>query len=87
MACVIGECARVLKPNARLFMVNDNVRYAGVSISVDIILSDIAQALGFEVEKILVMPGKKGNSSQQMGMYGRVPLRSFHNSSVNGDLF
>ena len=75
MACVIGECARVLKPNARLFMVNDNVRYAGVSISVDIILSDIARALGFEVEKILVVPGKKGNSSQQMGMYGRVPLR------------
>ena len=75
MACVIGECARVLKPNARLFMVNDNVRYAGVSISVDTILSDIAQSLGFEVEKILVMPGKKGNSSQQMGAYGRVPLR------------
>ena len=75
MACVIGECARVLKPNARLFMVNDNVRYAGVSISVDMILSDIARSLGFEVEKILVVPGKKGNSSQQMGTYGRVPLR------------
>ena len=75
MACVIGECARVLKPNAHLFMVNDNVRYAGVSISVDMILSDIAQMLGFEVENILVVPGKKGNSSQQMGVYGRVPLR------------
>ena len=75
MACVIGECARVLKPGARLFMVNDNVRYAGVSISVDMILSDIARSVGFEVEKILVVPGKKGNSSQQMGTYGRVPLR------------
>ena len=75
MACVIGECARVLKPNARIFMVNDNVRYAGVSISVDIILSDIARTLGFEVEKILVVPEKKGNSSQQMGVYGRAPLR------------
>ena len=75
MACVIGECARVLKPNAKFFMVNDNVRYAGVSISVDMILSDIARSLGFEVEKILVVPGKKGNSSQQMGTYGRVPLR------------
>lgn len=75
MACVIGECARVLKPNARLFMVNDNVRYAGVSISVDMILSDIARSLGFAVEQILVVPGKKGNSSQQMGVYGRVPLR------------
>ena len=75
MACVIGECFRILKPNARLFMVNDNVRYAGVSISVDLILSDIARTLGFDVEKILVVPGKKGNSSQQMGTYGRVPLR------------
>lgn len=75
MACVIGECARVLKPNARLFMVNDNIRYAGVSISVDMILSDIAQSVGFEVEQILVVPDKKGNSSQQMGTYGRVPLR------------
>ena len=59
MACVIGECARVLKPNARLFMVNDNVRYAGVSISVDTILSDIARSLGFAVEQILVVPGRK----------------------------
>ena len=75
MACVIAECFRVLKPNARLFMVNDNVRYAGIGISVDLILSDIARKLGFEVEKILVVPGKKGNSSQQMGMYGRIPLR------------
>ncbi len=75
MACVIGECFRVLKPNACLFMVNDNVRYAGVGISVDLILSDIARTLGFEVEKILVVPGKKGNSSQQMGTYGRIPLR------------
>ena len=75
MACIIGECSRVLKPNARLFMVNDNVRYAGVSISVDMILSNIAEMLNFEVEKILVLPSKKGNSSQQMGTHGRVPLR------------
>ena len=57
------------------FKAQFNVRYAGVSISVDTILSDIARSLGFEVEKILVVPGKKGNSSQQMGAYGRVPLR------------
>ncbi len=75
MACVIGECARVLKPNALLFMVNDNVRYAGASISVDMILSDIAENLGFHVENILVLPNGKGNSSQQMGKHGRDPLR------------
>lgn len=47
MACVIAECVRVLKPNALLFMVNDNVRYAGASISVDMILSDIAESWVF----------------------------------------
>jgi hypothetical protein len=75
MACIINECTRVLKPNAPLFMVNDNVRYAGVSISVDMILSNIAENLGFHVENILVLPDGKGNSSQQMGKHGRDPLR------------
>jgi DNA modification methylase len=75
MACVISECNRVLKENALLFMVNDNVRYAGASISVDLILSNIAEKLGFKVENILVLPNGKGNSSQQMGKHGRNPLR------------
>jgi hypothetical protein len=75
MACVIAESARVLKQGAPLIMVNDNVRYAGLSISVDLILSDFARQLGFYVEKILVLPGSKGNSSQQMGEHGREVLR------------
>ena len=75
MACVIAECARVMKPNALLLMVNDNVRYAGASISVDLILSRIAEQLGFQIENILVLPNGKGNSSQQMGEHGRDPLR------------
>lgn len=75
MACVISECARVLKPGAKLLMVNDNVRYAGASVSVDIILSELAKRLGFEVERILVLPSGKGNSSQQMGAHGRDALR------------
>jgi DNA modification methylase len=75
MAGVIAECWRVMKSNALLIMVNDNVRYAGVSISVDMIISDIAEKLGFKVENILVLPEDKGNSSQQMGTHGRKPLR------------
>jgi len=75
MACVIAECARVMKPGAPLIMVNDNVRYAGASISVDMILSAIAEELGFCVENILVLPNGKGNSSQQMGEHGREELR------------
>ncbi len=75
MACVIQECARLLKPGASFVMVNDNVRYAGAAIPVDLILSDMAQQLGFIIETILVLPGGKGNSSQQMGEHGRYVLR------------
>jgi len=75
MACVIYECRRVLRRGGLMFMVNDNVRYAGASISVDVILSAIAERLGMRVEAILVLPQGKGNSSQQMGMHGREALR------------
>lgn len=69
------ECERILKPGAPFIMVNDNVRYAGISIPVDLILSRIAEEVGFEVEKIWVLPTGKGNSSQQMGEHGRQELR------------
>ncbi|PIE31316.1 DNA modification methylase [candidate division KSB3 bacterium] len=75
MACVIAECFRVLDTDGVMCMVNDNVRYAGASISVDLILSNIAEEIGFTVENILVLPQGKGNSSQQMGGYGRKALR------------
>lgn len=72
---IIFECARLLKSGAPFVMVNDNVRYAGANIPVDLILSDIAQNAGFNVEKIWVLPIGKGNSSQQMGTHGREELR------------
>jgi DNA modification methylase len=75
MACVIQECSRVMKKGAVMFMVNDNVRYAGASVSVDLILSDMAEQLGLVTERILVLPNGKGNSSQQMGEHGREALR------------
>jgi DNA modification methylase len=75
MACVIQESARILEPGAVFWMVNDNVRYAGCPISVDLILSYFAENLGFEVEAIYVLPSSKGNSSQQMGEHGRHVLR------------
>ena len=75
MACVIYECARMLAPGGRVLMVNDNVRYAGASVSVDLILSTLAEAMGLTVEAILVLPDGKGNSSQQMGLHGRDELR------------
>ena len=75
MAYVIQECYRVLGTDGIMFMVDDNVRYAGAAISVDIILSKIAEEIGFQIEKILVLPQGKGNSSQQMGRHGREALR------------
>jgi DNA modification methylase len=75
MACVIQECYRVLEKDSFMCMVNDNVRYAGASISVDLILSKIAEDIGFTIENILVLPKGKGNSSQQMGKHGRISLR------------
>jgi len=55
--------------------VNDNVRYGGAAIPVDLILSDFAEQAGFDVEAIWVLPTGKGNSSQQMGLHGREELR------------
>lgn len=75
LSLVIAQCARVLKPGSPLAMVNDNVRYQGVHVPVDLILSDIASQVGFDVEKIWVLPKGKGNSSQQMGRHGRAELR------------
>ncbi|MFH1893465.1 MAG: site-specific DNA-methyltransferase [Candidatus Zixiibacteriota bacterium] len=75
MALVIFECARVLKPCSPFVMVNDNVRYQGVHIPVDLVMSEFAAAAGFEVEAIWVLPKGKGNSSQQMGEHGRQEVR------------
>ena len=75
MSCTLFELYRVLAPGGQLYMVNDNVRYAGVGISVDLILSSFAESFGFIVEKIMVLPRGKGNSSQQMGLHGREQLR------------
>ncbi|MDJ0679391.1 MAG: site-specific DNA-methyltransferase [Xenococcaceae cyanobacterium MO_167.B52] len=75
MACVIQECYRVLEKEKFMCVANDNVRYAGASISVDLILSKIAEDIGFEIENIFVLPKAKGNSSQQMDRHGKTSLR------------
>lgn len=75
MALIIFDGARLLKPGAPFVMVNDNVRYGGATIPVDLILSDFAQQAGFDVEVIWVLPTGKGNSSQQMGAHGREEVR------------
>jgi hypothetical protein len=75
MALVIFELARVLRSGGKVAMVNDNVRYAGEEVPVDLILSDIAEAAGLSTRHIWMLETGKGNSSQQMGKYGRSELR------------
>jgi DNA modification methylase len=75
LSLLIFETSRLMKKGGYFVMVNDNVKYAGIEIPVDLILSDFAKDAGFEVESIDVLPKGKGNSSQQMGKHGRTEIR------------
>ena len=75
MAVVIHELARVVAAGGHVFMVNDNVRYHGEETPVDLILSDFAEQAGFRCKSIWTLPRGKGNSSQQMGRFGREEIR------------
>lgn len=74
MERVLNELARVLATGARVYMVVDNVRFDGEMLPVDLVLCDMAEQTGFETEAVWIAR-YKGNSSQQMGRYGRVPVR------------
>lgn len=75
MCFVVYELARLLKPGGVVAMVNDNVRYAGEEVPVDLILSDFAESFGLRTRHIWTLGRGKGNSSQQMGNHGRSELR------------
>jgi hypothetical protein len=75
MSCVIFELARVTTRGGKVIMVNDNVRYGGIDIPVDCILSEIASEFGLQTLEISTLARGKGNSSQQMGAHGRRELR------------
>ncbi len=72
---VYAELFRTCRRGAHVAFVNDNVRYAGEIIPVDLLSTELAEAAGFEPVKVYVLPQRKGNSSQQMGKFGRVALR------------
>jgi site-specific DNA-methyltransferase (cytosine-N4-specific) len=71
LAFVIFELSRVCRAGAHVAIVNDNVRYGGEIIPVDLLMTDLAADFGFFSETVYVLPQRKGNSSQQMGKYGR----------------
>ncbi|MDX1522005.1 MAG: DNA methyltransferase [Anaerolineae bacterium] len=72
---IFAELHRTCRSGAGVIFVNDNVRYAGEVIPVDTMSTRLAEAVGFLPEKIYVLPQRKGNSSQQMGKFGREALR------------
>jgi len=74
MERVIRGLAEVCASGSSVAMVVDNVRFEGEMVPTDLILCDIAARYGFETEEIVVAR-YKGNSSQQMGRYGRLPVR------------
>lgn len=75
LAFVFAEIFRVCRSGAHIAFVNDNVRYGGEIIPVDLLCTNLAEQLGFEPVKVYVLPQRKGNSSQQMGKFGRAALR------------
>jgi len=75
MTFVFAELYRTCRSGAVVAVVNDNVRYAGEIIPVDTLSTALAEQIGFEPLRIYVLPQRKGNSSQQMGRYGRAALR------------
>jgi len=72
---IYAELFRLCKKGAKVAFVNDNVRYGGEVISVDYISTELAEQIGFKPVKVYSLKQQKGNSSQQMAKYGRVPLR------------
>lgn len=75
LAFIFAEIYRICKTGSYVGFVNDNVRYAGEVIPVDFLTTQIASDIGFTPIKIYTLQQTKGNSSQQMARYGRVPLR------------
>lgn len=75
LAFIYAELYRTCKPGSMVAFVNDNVRYGGEVIPVDFLSSSFAEQFGFKIKSIYTLKQQKGNSSQQMAKFGRVPLR------------
>jgi DNA modification methylase len=74
MYCAISELYRVSKAGAIATYVVWNSSFAGVEFPVDLICSEIAAGLGFQVREILVA-SMKGVSAQHVLNHGETALR------------
>lgn len=74
MLLVMQNIARNLRPKGVVALVVGNTRFSGIMIPVDEILVAMGPAAGLEPDQIIVTR-HRGNSAQQMGIYGREPSR------------
>ena len=74
MYLTLVEIRKHLYPTGKVAMIISNVRFAGVSIPVDELVSEIGLQAGLQPLSILTLK-YKGNSSQQMKKYKREPSR------------
>jgi site-specific DNA-methyltransferase (cytosine-N4-specific) len=74
MNLVIANISRYLKPQGRAALVVANAQFNGENVPTDLMLCELAQRHGLSTEAVLVTR-YKGNSSQQMAIYGRRPVR------------
>lgn len=72
---VILEMYRTCQSGAYVILVNDLVKYSGEIIPIDTFFTQVAEEIGFSPVTIYILPQRKGNSSQQMGRFGRTALR------------
>jgi len=76
MHLTLKEIRRLIRPSGKVAFVIGDARYGGVKVPVGDILVEIGNNLGLElIEKILVR--LRGNSPQQMKVYGREPLGEY----------
>lgn len=74
MNLVLKQLYTYIKPGGIVSLVVANARFEGEMVPTDLILSELAELNGLQTEKIWVTR-YKGNSSQQMARYGRIPVR------------
>ena len=74
MHLVIREMSKRLHSKGKIALVVSNVRFAGVNIPVDEILSSLGEQVGLKTEAIW-LARYRGNSSQQMKKYKKTPSR------------
>jgi tRNA G10 N-methylase Trm11 len=74
MYLTLQEISRCLRKAGKCAFVVSNVRFAGLTVPVDLIVSEISEQVGLITKQIL-MVRFRGNSSQQMARYKRVPSR------------